>query len=438
MSMPARLLHTPAMNHAALNDSGSQRLPDSTTELSRRNFLLRTSAYAGAAALARPFAGLAQTASRKIRVGIVGGRFGAGFQFHEHPDCIVEAVSDLRPERLARLKKVYKCAKGYESLEKLILDKQVDAVFLATPAPDHVPHSVMTLKAGKHVLCAVPAAMNLEECQTLIDTVKRTGLTYMMAETSYWQQPTISVRKFYEQGKFGALFRTASVYHHPGLEVLYFEESKPTWRHGLPPMLYPTHCTAHLIGVTGERLTEVTCVGWGDNDPILKGNPYNNPFWNETAQFKTDRGNTMGVEVWWRGAQRGGERANWFGSKMSFFSADPNHSAKPTATLVRAAGQTEKDDGGFERQLAAFEEYTVPQWWKTDMLPEPLRHDSGHHGSHTFITHEFIDALVQGRKPAVDVYEAVAYTAPGIVAHQSALKGGEGLKVPSFDPATKR
>jgi len=33
---------------------------------------------------------------RKIRIGIIGGRFGTSFQFHEHPDCIVEAVSDLR------------------------------------------------------------------------------------------------------------------------------------------------------------------------------------------------------------------------------------------------------------------------------------------------------------------------------------------------------
>jgi hypothetical protein len=66
------------------------------------------------------------------------------------------------------------------------------------------------------------------------------------------------------------------------------------------------------------------------------------------------------------------------------------------------------------------------------MLPQPLRHDSGHEGSHTFLTHEFIDAIVKNRKPSVDVYEAVGYTAPGIIAHQSALKGGELLKIPQL------
>ena len=65
----------------------------------------------------------------------------------------------------------------------------------------------------------------------------------------------------------------------------------------------------------------------------------------------------------------------------------------------------------------------------------PLRHDTGHEGSHAFLTHEFIDALVKNRRPAVDVYAAVACTAPGIVAHQSALRDGERLKIPSFDPS---
>ena len=69
------------------------------------------------------------------------------------------------------------------------------------------------------------------------------------------------------------------------------------------------------------------------------------------------------------------------------------------------------------------------------MLPKPMRHSSGHGGSHTFLTHEFIAALVEDREPAVDLYEALAMTVPGLVGHQSALKGGEQLKVPSFDKA---
>jgi hypothetical protein len=52
---------------------------------------------------------------------------------------------------------------------------------------------------------------------------------------------------------------------------------------------------------------------------------------------------------------------------------------------------------------------------------------------HCFLTHKFIDAIVNDRQPVNDLYEALAYTAPGIVAHESALRDGELMKIPSFD-----
>ena len=396
---------------------------------SRRGFL---SGVAVAAATAPGLLGAdvpATAAPRKLRIGVVGGRFGLSFQFHEHPDCVVEAVAELRPERLTALQRTYRCKKAYPSLEEMLKDPKVQAIFLATPAPDHCRHALLCLAAGKHVLSAVPAAMTLEECHELAAAVRKSGLTYMMGETSCWQQSTISARKFHQEGRFGRLYYVESEYHHPGLETLYFENGRRTWRHGLPPMHYPTHCTAHLLGVTGERLTEVTCHGWGDDHPIVKDNAYGNPFWNETALFRTDRGNSMRVAIWWRGAQRGGERARYFGDKMSFYFSDPTGAGGPVLVHSRTTA-VEKDSGGFERASQVLEKYEQPEWWKTDLLPEPLRHASGHEGSHTFITHEFVDSLVRGRKPFVDIEAALAYTVPGMIAHQSALQGGRSLRIP--------
>lgn len=371
----------------------------------------------------------ASSQGRKLRVGIVGGRFGTQFYFHEHPEAVVEAVADLREDRRAALQKTYGCAKSYGSLGELLKDRQVEAVGLFTPAPDHVRHVLEALAAGKHVLCAVPAAMTVEECQKLLEAVKRSGLTYMMAETSYFQQLTISARKFHHAGEFGRIYSCESEYHHAGLDSLFVESGRRTWRYGFPPMNYPTHCTAHLLSVTGERITEATCIGWGDGDPVLKDNAYANPFWNETAMFKTDKGTAFRVAVWWKGAHRGTERAQWYGDKMSFFFNHPNGMGP---AIVRWSVDKEKDSAGFARQRAVLEKYEDPKWWATEMLPAPLRHNSGHEGSHTFLTHEFVDAVLRGRKPAVDVHEAVAYTLPGIIAHRSALKGGEQMKVPAL------
>jgi len=399
---------------------------------SRREFL-RWSGVALAGAVLAPEIIHAQerSVSKKIRIGVVGGGFGAMFHWHRDPNCIVEAVSDLREDRRNHLRDVYRCNKLYNSLEELIKDKNVDAVAVFTGAPDHVRHAVACMKAGKHVISAVPACISMEQAEELLDAQKKTGLTYMMAETSYYHPALISARKFYAEGKFGDIYYTEAEYHHAGMEYALWkdEQGKHTWRWGYPPMLYPTHCTAFLVGLTGERLVEVSCLGWGDGDPIMEGNTYdNNKFWNETAFFRTDKDHAFRVSINWRGAFGGCERAQWYGSRMSLFEPHPNG----VGTIIRrATHKMGQDSAGFARAEAEFEQYEQPNWAATE-LPEALRVGGGHEGAEPFLTHEFIDALVNERKPAVDIHEALAYTVPGIIAHQSALKGGIQMKVPTL------
>jgi len=383
------------------NSTHNRRNSGVQTRLSRRSVM--KSAVAGLGLLAGGRIAMpADTAPKKIRMGVVGGGFGAAHLWDEEPDCVVEAVSDLREDRRRGLAQRFKCGKTYNSLEELVLDRNIDAVAIFTEGPNHVKHTVLAMQHGKHVFCAVPACMGysvqegLDQAGTLLDCVRTTGLTYMMAETSYYQYFVISMRRAYQAGVVAGIHYCESEYLHPGLEGLWFAGGKPTWRHGAPPMFYPTHCTAHLIGITGERLTEVTCLGWGDGDPQIKGNAYgDNPFWNETAMFRTTRGNPFRVRVWWRGPVRGAERCWWYAEKMP--------------------------------------QYEQRHDWYRELLPPAMHHPTGHENSHGFLAHEFIQALVRGRKPAIDVYEALAYTVPGIIAHQSALKGGEVLKIPQFD-----
>jgi predicted dehydrogenase len=195
-------------------------------------------------------------------------------------------------------------------------------------------------------------------------------------------------------------------------------------------MHYPTHNTAKLISVTGERLTAVSGQGWGDDSRVLKDNAYDNPFWNEAALFRTDQGHAFRLCVWWKGAFRFAQRAEWIGSKMSLFMEQAN-GAGPV--IVKNPVKTEQDGAGYAHGKATVEPFEPPAYWQTDLLPEPLRHRSGHWNSHCFLTHEFIDAIANNRQPVNNLYEALAYTAPGIVAHESALQEGELMKIPSFD-----
>jgi len=330
---------------------------------------------------------------KKIRLGVVGGGFGCSFYWHLHPNCTVEAVSDLQPERRAQLMQVYQCSKSYESLEKLILDDKVDAVAVFTDAPSHGRHCVAVMEHGKHVVSAVPAAMTLDDCGQLEETKRRTGLKYMMAETSYYHADVIAGRHLYRARLRGDLIYTEGHYYHHGVTRI---GSWQQWRRALPPMLYPTHSTAYYVGVTGRRLTHVSCVGYRGKGEEWQQNRYDdNPFVSETALFRTSEETMCRINVFWWCGHPGQESGIWIWEKT----AAPGENRPTQAALPPG----------------------IPP--------------GGHGGSHGPLTHEFVTALAEDREPAIDVYEALAMTAPGIVAHQSALQGGRQLVIPSFDRA---
>ncbi len=119
---------------------------------------------AGVKTSARPKGVWKPVSDRKIRVGIVGYgvcQFGAAFGFQDHPNVTVAAVSDLIPERCRELAKVCRCEKTYPSLEELVKDDTLEAVFVATDAPSHARHCIEVLKHGKHVASAVPAVFGI-------------------------------------------------------------------------------------------------------------------------------------------------------------------------------------------------------------------------------------------------------------------------------------
>ncbi|HNT36177.1 MAG TPA: Gfo/Idh/MocA family oxidoreductase, partial [bacterium] len=129
-----------------------------------------------------------QTHDRKIRVGIAGFgvcKFGAAFGFQDHPNVEIVAVTDLFPDRCAGLAQACRCDKMYPSLEEMVKDDKIEAVFVATDAPSHARHCLEVLKHGKHVCTACPAAFgSVEDAEQVLAAVKQTGLNYMMLETT--------------------------------------------------------------------------------------------------------------------------------------------------------------------------------------------------------------------------------------------------------------
>jgi predicted dehydrogenase len=200
---------------------------------------------------------------RKIRVGIVGYgtcRFGAAFSFQDHPNVDIVAVSDLFSDRCAALAQACRCEKTYPSLEELVKDDRIEAVFVATDAPSHARHCIEVLKHGKHVACAVPAVYgSLEDADKLFEAVRASGLKYMMFETSCYLADCYAMRRIYQAGGFGRLIYSEGEYYHFHTHQI---ESYKNWRVGSIPLWYPTHSTAYYVGVTDKPFTSVSCTGF--------------------------------------------------------------------------------------------------------------------------------------------------------------------------------
>ena len=372
-------------------------------------------------------AGALAAQGRKVRVGVVGGRFGLQFQWHLHPSSVVTAVCDIRPDRLDAMASTYRTGNTYRSFDQMLRHKELDAVAVFTPAPLHASMSIQAMESGRHVISAVPAGLTIDELANLIDCVKRTGMRYMMAETTYYRPQIIACRQWSKEGRFGQIFYSESEYHHNIAPLLFDESGAPTWRHGLPPMFYITHQTGAIIPMTGERLAQVTAIGWGDGHDVLRSNQYRNPFWNMVGFFKTTGGHASRIAVYWNAPVGFAQRSQFHGSKMSYvMGRGPEQHGD---TLMRF------DNGGFPEHKVVAEAQNEPQekyWYR---LPKELHVKTGHEGSHTHITHEFIQAILEDRHPEVNAWEAAAYTAPGLVAHQSALEGGKTLNIPDFGKA---
>lgn len=340
---------------------------------------------------------------RRLRVGIAGYgvcRFGAAFGFQDHPNVEVVAVSDLVPERCTALARECRCATTYPSLEKLSEDDRIEAVFVATDAPSHARHCIELLGRGKHVACAVPAVFGLlEQADELLAAVKASGRKYMMFETSCFHDDLHAMRVIHRAGGFGRLVYAEGEYYH------YMEQpidSFRGWRIGLPPQWYPTHSNAYHVGVGGGRFTEVSCLGIPSRVAHLQpaNNVYQNRFGTEVALFRTSEGGMARMAVSWDTPGMSGELGRLRGDLGSYY------------------GKYE----GLAKGLPAIRRPPLP----------PGVAAGGHGGSHGYLTDEFVSAILQDREPLVGIVPALAMTVAGIVAHQSALKDGERLKIPEY------
>jgi predicted dehydrogenase len=388
-------------------------------------------------------------------IGIVGaGQFSKSFAtlWDLHPNVSSLQVTDLKAERAEQLASNYQTAVTVASYEEM-LASDVDAVAIFTQRWTHAPLVLAALEAGKHVYSAVPMATELTDIDEIVSAVKRTGLIYMMGETSYYNPATVFIRQKIREGALGQVFYSEGDYVHDmdlGFYAAYQYSGGENWKAtaSYPPMLYPTHAIGGVLGAIPTRAVSVSCIGVEDRrgDGVFDReiSQFGNSFSNASALFELADGGAMRTNEMRRVGYPSHireSRFRFFGTEASFEQLahqsvwnDKTSSSDISEQFVpirRTADDAELGDVD-PALREAFTSGSAPVHDRS-RLPEVYADaPNGHEGSHHFLADDFVRAVVTGEQPPVDAWRSAMFTAPGIVAHASALAGGDRLPIPDF------
>jgi predicted dehydrogenase len=389
-----------------------------------------------------------------IRAAIVGGHRGGGYgrAFETLRERIVlTAICDRDPTVVAGWREARPELRGFTRYEDLLEADICDAVILATPMQLHATQAVQALRAGKHVLSEVIAAMTLEECWALVEAVRQTGNVYMLAENYTYMRANMMVRRMVEEGLFGTPYYAEGAYLHDCRHLCFADDGALTWRGDLhrtaPGNPYPTHSlgpVAQWLGCAGasatDRLSEVACFvtpnlakqryareRFGPDHPASADGFFRKGD-SATTVITTERGSVADIRV---------DAISPRPHNMTHYQLQGTHAAylsgrtraeDPLVWLDGGSPGVSPGDAAWQPLWDYASEYEHPYW----RAHGATARDAGHGGGDYFIIKDFVDAIVGGAPPAIDVFDAVAWSSVYPLSELSAAQGGRPVPIPDF------
>ncbi|MBH54108.1 MAG: oxidoreductase [Opitutaceae bacterium] len=368
---------------------------------------------------------------KQINIAIIGLGFGAEFIpiYQRHPNANMYAICQRTESALNEVGDRYVVDNRYSNYDELLQDPNIDAVHINSPIPNHGEQSIAALKAGKHVACTVPMATSVKDCLEIIRLVEETGLKYMMMETVVYSREFLYMKKLYEDGELGKLqFLQAS--HQQDMD------GWPGYWPGLPPMYYATHCVGPVLGLPGEDAEYISCFPSGTIREEMHYH-YNSPFAIETTHIKMRNSDLSAriIRSLFDVSRQYRESIDVYGVKKSvewpLIEGEPLvvHTAKKPEPEIPEKVECPDFAHLLPDEIAPF---TTGGVYGGEEGEEHLSftQGAGHGGSHPHLANEFLDALIQNRDPWPNAKQSANWTCTGILAHDSALKGGELIRLP--------
>ena len=363
-----------------------------------------------------------------VRVGVVGLGFGKEFLpiYKDYAKSEVVAICKRDRAELNAVGDEFGIAARYTDYDDMLKNDEIDAVHVVTPILDHAGMSVAALQAGKHCACTVPMGVSLDELRAIIKAKRESGKYYMMMETAVYTREFLYTKELVESGALGRIqFLRGSHLQDMGLE------GWPDYWTGFPPMHYGTHAIGPLLCLAGARAESVVCHGSGliSEERAAK---YGTPFAVETATFKLS-GTNLAAEATralYETVRQYRESFDVYGDKLSW-----------EWSQIEDEGNVQFDGGESARR---FEVPDTDKLLSEDIAKYTLREQivdadhvsfiqgAGHGGSHPHMVQEFITSIIEGREPMPNAVQSADWTAAGICAHESALKGAVRIEIPDF------
>jgi predicted dehydrogenase len=363
----------------------------------------------------------------KLRLGAVGlGRRASLLEIASaHPEVELVAVCDEGvgrtgvPSRL--VDRLARCG-VHPVLERdyaTFLAHRLDCVIVLTPPALHAPMATRALESGADVISEIPAAYDMEQARELVAAVRRTGRRYYCAENCCYWGFVQAWKKLAREGRLGAISYVEGEYIHDlGALLEPRDAGAPggpyaSWRASLEPIRYCTHETGPLLDILDSRVTSVTAFSSPSN--LRPDLPSGADL--QVAIFETGCGALY--------------------KQLCGFSVT-RHPPLHYYIVYGSRATLETDREEPTRTLASFPD--VPGLTGLAQLPlsyaslggAPEWAGSGHGGADGAMLADFLDSVVAGTPPPIDVYRGLDYTLPGICAVESIRAGN--VKVPVPDP----
>lgn len=340
----------------------------------------------------------------KVRLGLIGtGSRGQYLEEHllKTPGAEIAALCDVYPPHLeAAQQKIGKAVTHYKDYRRLLDDKSIDAVVIATPLYLHAPICLDAFAAAKHVFCEKSLALTIPECKAVARTASQSPKVFQIGHQRLFHRATLYALQQVKAGDLGPITQIRAYWHRnvnwrrpvpsPELEMLLNWRVHRKYSAGLM-----TELASHHLQVANWFLNSppLACVGYGSINYWKDGRDV---FDNVNVIYKYPKGVSFiydslssnrfyGLEL-----QIMGPKGTLELETAKFYAENP----PPAPGIIQLINQIEK---GTLESVALADKSWVPDL-KKDTKGTPLPEDPNHDDGTGLSMAAFVNAVRLGEK----------------------------------------